>query len=115
MVHAQQGVDYRDLNLDKTGHVNITDGFSTLVSTTTSPRWTLRGGTHDYLAHDDILSDGHGVDWWAMPHEMCAGVAPYTLHWDAWEGRHLEIYEQIISTKLPDYFSMELVDMITGC
>ena len=46
---------------------------------------------------------------------MCAGVAPYTSHRDVGEGRHLEIYEQIISTKLicPDYFSLELGDLVT--
>ena len=50
-----------------------------------------------------------------LVHEMCAGVAPYTSHREAGEGRQLEIYEQIISTKLicPDYFSLELVDLVT--
>ena len=119
------GVVYRDLKpenilLDKTGHVKITDfGFSTLVSPTSSPRWTLCG-TPEYLTPEVILGHGHGhgVDWWAMGilvHEMCAGVAPYTSHREAGEGSQLEIYEQIISTKLicPDYFSLELVDLVT--
>ena len=33
-----------------------------------------------------------------LVHEICAGVAPYTSHREAGEGRQLEIYEQIISS-----------------
>jgi serine/threonine protein kinase len=118
------GVVYRDLKpenilLDKTGHVKITDfGFSTLLSHT-SPSWTLCG-TPEYLAPEVILGQGHGrgVDWWAMgilAYEMCAGVPPYTSDKEAGEARQVEIYEQIISSKLicPGYFSYELVDLVT--
>ena len=47
-----------------------------------------------------------------MVHEICEGVATYTSHSEAGEGRKLEIYKQIIPTKLicPDYFFLELVD-----
>ena len=47
-----------------------------------------------------------------LVHEICAGVVPYTSHREAGEARQLEIYEQIIPTKLicPDYFFLELVD-----
>ena len=118
------GVVYRDLKpenilLDETGHVKITDfGFSTRMSPSV-PRWTLCG-TPEYLAPEIILGQGHGqgVDWWAMGiliHEMCAGLPPYTSLKEEGEHRQLEIYEQIISNNLtcPDYFSIELVDLVT--
>ena len=46
-------------------------------------------------------------------HEMCAGVDTFTWHREAMEGRQVEMYEQIIPTKLicPDYFSLELVEL----
>ena len=54
------------------------------------------------------------MDWVGiLVHDMCAGVAPYTSHREAMEGRQVEMYEQIIPTKLicPDYFSLELVEL----
>ena len=43
---------------------------------------------------------------------MCAEVAPCTSH--RAECRHLDIFVQIMSTQLPDYLSMDLVNMVTG-
>ena len=116
------GLVYRDLKpenilLDEKGHVKITDfGFSTNASLT---RWTLCG-TPEYLAPEVILGQGHGhgVDWWALgilAHEMCAGVPPFTSDKLAGEARQIEIYEQVLSSKVmcPTYFSSELVDLVT--
>ena len=48
-------------------------------------------------------------------HEMYAGVAPYTSHSKAREGRQVEIYKLVISSKLlcPDCFSLELAVLVT--
>jgi serine/threonine protein kinase len=50
--------------LDKTGHFKITDCGSTIVSSLSSPRWTLCG-TPEYHAPEVILGVGYGngVDW----------------------------------------------------
>jgi hypothetical protein len=47
---------------------------------------------------------------------MCAVVAPYTSHREAGKGRLMEMYVQIIPTKLicPGFFSLELVEL-PGC
>ena len=50
-----------------------------------------------------------------MIHEMFAGLPTFTSHKEAGEGRQVEMYEQIILTKLicPDFFSLELVKLHT--
>jgi hypothetical protein len=46
---------------------------------------------------------------------LTGGSWTYTSHMEDWEGRQVEIKEQIISTKFicPDNFSMELGDLVT--
>ena len=109
------GLVYRDLKLKTsswtTGHVNITDfGFSTLVSPTISaPVGHCVGLLRSSMAM--VWTGGPWVSWYM---KFLQGCPPYTSHMEAGEARQLEIYEQIVSTKLicPDYFSLELVDLV---
>ncbi|CAF0793308.1 unnamed protein product, partial [Didymodactylos carnosus] len=106
---------YRDLKpenilISENGYLKVTDfGFAKHVSGRT---YTLCG-TPDYLPPEIIKHKGYAksVDWWTfgiLAFEMVGGQPPFS-------GKdHIQLYEAIVNQRFtsPNYFSVELTDMI---